>query len=156
MCGGDKNVIGLVFCQRIKGDVVLAMPYVKPVKFGEVVPDLTYAQMIAYMKNLFIALAHVHSRGIIHRDVKPANFLFDFHANEFRLVDFGLAQHVPELTVPVEAKSPPPGPSCKKKFTSKDFDEEDSWSSESPEKSPARKRLRLILAERNEQHQQPK
>ena len=46
-------------------------------------------------RQLLAGLAHVHTQGIVHRDVKPENLLvsnepgFDDH---LRIVDFGLAQ----------------------------------------------------------------
>ena len=46
------------------------------------------------MRNLFVALKHVHEYNIIHRDVKPNNFLYSLKAEKFMLVDFGLAQRV--------------------------------------------------------------
>ena len=49
------------------GDVVLAMPYLPSVKFQELVRDISYHELRLYMKNLFRALAHVHSLHIIHR-----------------------------------------------------------------------------------------
>lgn len=45
-----------------------------------------------YMCVLLRALADIHARGIIHRDVKPANFLFDYETGEGVLCDFGLAE----------------------------------------------------------------
>lgn len=46
----------------------------------------------SYMRNLMESLADIHARGIIHRDVKPANFLYDYAAQTGVLVDFGLAE----------------------------------------------------------------
>lgn len=48
--------------------------------------------MRSYMRDLFRSLKDIHQRGIIHRDVKPANFLYDYESETGVLVDFGLAE----------------------------------------------------------------
>ena len=39
------------------------------------VRDVKIEEVKDYMKNLFLALKSVHDHNMIHRDVKPSNFL---------------------------------------------------------------------------------
>lgn len=48
----------------------------------------------SYFSCIFRALAATHKLQIIHRDVKPANFLFDVTSGEGVLCDYGLAQKI--------------------------------------------------------------
>jgi serine/threonine protein kinase len=54
----------------------------------EPIPPRRAAAMVAKLAG---ALAMVHRRGIIHRDIKPRNILID-ESGEPRLIDFGLAR----------------------------------------------------------------
>lgn len=50
-----------------------------------------------WLLNIAKALDFIHTQGYIHRDVKPANILFDHHGNAF-LSDFGLAKVLSSTT----------------------------------------------------------
>lgn len=55
---------------------------------------MDYQHIKSYMRSLFSCLEQVHQHKIIHRDVKPANFLYNLESQTGVLIDFGLAQLV--------------------------------------------------------------
>lgn len=62
--------------------------------------SLPYEDIVRVAKAVANALAAAHEKGLIHRDVKPANILLENNGEKVRLTDFGVARaaEAPELT----------------------------------------------------------
>ncbi len=54
--------------------------------------DLTMKQMFEVCVKLAHGLDFLHQNGIVHRDVKPGNFLFSRDGTQVKIVDFGLSK----------------------------------------------------------------
>ena len=64
----------------------------KPREPSGAVAGMSLAEVTAYGLQLARALAHLHARDVVHRDVKPANILF-YGPHHLKLCDFGFARY---------------------------------------------------------------
>ncbi|XP_075038496.1 cell division cycle 7-related protein kinase isoform X2 [Mixophyes fleayi] len=99
VAGGEDNVMGVKYCFRKNDHVVIVMPYLEHECFVDILPFLSFQEAKEYMFNLFKALKRIHHFGIVHRDVKPSNFLYNRRLKQYALVDFGLAQGTPDTQI---------------------------------------------------------
>ncbi|XP_010013346.1 PREDICTED: cell division cycle 7-related protein kinase [Nestor notabilis] len=99
VAGGQDNVMGVKYCFRKNDHVVIVMPYLEHESFLDILHSLSFEEVREYMFNLFKALRRIHHFGIVHRDVKPSNFLYNRQLKQYALVDFGLAQGTPDTKI---------------------------------------------------------
>lgn len=52
-----------------------------------------------YSKQLIEAINHCHRHGVIHRDIKPDNIMYESHGDYLVLVDFDIAKYINEVSV---------------------------------------------------------
>jgi cell division control protein 7 len=88
-----EDVCPLITAFRHQDQVIAVLPYFQHQDFRDYYRDMTVADMRLYFRSLFNGLAFVHKKRIIHRDIKPTNFLYNPVQNRGVLVDFGLAEH---------------------------------------------------------------
>ncbi|KAL2141574.1 hypothetical protein VTI28DRAFT_2224 [Corynascus sepedonium] len=89
---GCDSVCPLITAFRSTDQVVAILPYFRHSDFRDYFRKMTVLDMSIYLRSLFTALASVHSHNILHRDIKPTNFLYDPDSRRGVLVDFGLAE----------------------------------------------------------------
>ncbi|OIW26225.1 kinase-like protein [Coniochaeta ligniaria NRRL 30616] len=87
-----QSVCPLITAFRATDQVIAILPYFRHADFREYYRNMSPTDTAIYLRSLFTALSAVHAQGILHRDIKPTNFLYDPPTRRGVLVDFGLAE----------------------------------------------------------------
>lgn len=95
---GYYNTIELISACRFEDQIIAVFPYFEYDNFRDFISDCSLIEIKHYMYNLLVALEWTHRNNIIHRDIKPTNFLFNRKTRKGVLIDFGLAQFYEEQT----------------------------------------------------------
>jgi tRNA A-37 threonylcarbamoyl transferase component Bud32 len=95
-----KNIIAVIDSGHANNVAYIAMEYIRGKSLQDhskptsLLPQALIIELIAQCAD---ALHYAHCKGIIHRDVKPANILYDHEASLAKLGDFGIA-HIANST----------------------------------------------------------
>ena len=88
------NIIPIYRVESEEGLNYFVMKYISGTSLEDVLErkeplSIDYVQRVLW--EAACALGHAHSRGVVHRDVKPANIMFD-HDGRVMLTDFGISK----------------------------------------------------------------
>jgi serine/threonine-protein kinase len=88
------NIVTIYDMDEVDGLAYIAMAYVNGPTLEKILASgnpLSGAAMLRILRQAASALDYAHSRGIVHRDVKPANIMTD-EDGAVKVTDFGIAK----------------------------------------------------------------
>ncbi|MES1918871.1 hypothetical protein MHBO_000766 [Bonamia ostreae] len=90
---GGPNIVKLLdVCKDFSSETPsLIFEYLQNTDYHFLFKNFGDMEIRNYLFQLLKALDHTHKNGIVHRDVKPVNVIYEARTSEMRLVDWGLA-----------------------------------------------------------------
>lgn len=92
---GHPNIIRLyhVIRQSLFGYPALVFESVQNVDHRELYPKLSTSDIRYYAHELLKGIAYAHSKGIIHKDIKPDNVMIDHEFRVLKIIDWGISDY---------------------------------------------------------------
>lgn len=95
------NIVNIYDIGEEEDCYFIVMEYVQGTTLKTFIRDyspIPIDEAVHIMKQILLAIAHAHERGIVHRDIKPHNILIDENEN-VKVTDFGIAIAVTSATI---------------------------------------------------------
>lgn len=89
---GGTNIVKLLSVVNMPNTALVFEQLVHNEDFKNIYLKLSEGDTRYYLYEVLKALDYCHSRGIMHRDVKPHNIVIDQNSCKIRLIDWGLAE----------------------------------------------------------------
>lgn len=91
------NIVQVQYAAQCESNIYIAMPFYYNGSLNQLMQkkNLTCREIIRYSIQFLSGLYHIHSKGLMHFDIKPNNIMLS-NRNEAMLSDFGLSQLINE------------------------------------------------------------
>lgn len=93
------NIARMIAYESFGHSAMIAMEFVRGPTLAQVVRQrgpLPVQDASEYVRQVAAGLTCAASRGVVHRDIKPHNLMFESHTRLIKIVDFGLGRLVDE------------------------------------------------------------